>query len=153
MLIAHSEEFTVNLASAESQLHLSRIFIWFEGQRVLDVALWLKGSRDRRRHTSRTSPAGVALAPCFGKAAHTGAVLPTAECRFLIIADLLCLRATGDTVSRQARMSEIVQLAVVEEVLNAAIKALADWHIFPLVVRWIELLHIKTANLQWRVHV
>lgn len=153
VLIAHSEQFAMNLSGAESQLHLSGILVWLEGQRVLDVALGLEGGRDCRRHASRSGPAGIALASCLGEAAHAGAVFPAAEGRLLIVADLLRLRATGDAVPRQTRVSEIVQLAVVEEILDAAVEALAHRHVLPLVVRRVELLHIETADLQRRVHV
>lgn len=153
MLIAHSEQFTVNLSGAESQLHLSGILVRLEGQRVLDVALGLEGGRDRRCHTSGTGPTRIALTSRLGEAAHASAVFPAAEGRFLIITDLFCLRATGDAVSRETRMSEIVQLAVVEEILNTAVEALAHRHVFPLVVRRIELFHVETADLQRCVHV
>lgn len=88
----------MNFSGTESQLHLSGIFIRFEGQCIFNVTLGLEGGRDRRRHASGTGPAGIALASRFGEAADAGAVFPAAEGRFLIIADLFRLRATGDAV-------------------------------------------------------
>lgn len=153
MLIAHSEQFTVHFSGTESQLHLSGVLVRLEGQRVLDVALGLEGGRNRRRHASGTGPAGITLASRFGEAANAGAVFPATEGRFLVVADLLRLRATGDAVPRETRMGEIVQLAVVEEILDTAIEALAHRHVLPLVVRRIELLYVETADLQRCVHV
>jgi len=153
VLVAHSEQFAVNLSGAESQLHLSGILVRLEGQRVLDVALGLEGGRDRRRHASGTGPAGIALASRLGETADAGAVFPAAEGRFLIVADLLRLRATGNAVPRETRMSEIVQLTVVEQILDAAVEALAERHVLPLVMRRVELLHVETADLQRCVYV
>jgi len=153
VLIAHPEQFAVDLPRAESQLHLSGILIRLERQRVLYVALGLEGGRDGWRHASGTGPAGIALTSRLGEAAHASAMLPAAECRLLIVADLLGLRATSDAVPRQTRMREVVQLAVVEKVLNAAVEALAYRHVLPLVVRRVELFDVQAADLQRRVHV
>lgn len=108
MLVAHSEQFAMNLSGAESQLHLSGVLVRLEGQRVLNVALGLEGGRDRWCHTSGTSPAGIALTSRLGEAAHAGTMFPATEGRFLIIADLVCLRATGDAIPRKTRVSEII---------------------------------------------
>lgn len=153
MLIAHSKQFAVNFSGTESQLHLCGVPVRLEGQRVLDVTLRFEGGRDRRCQASGTGPTGTALASRLGKAANAGAVLPAAEGRFLIVADLLRLRATGDAVPRETRVSEVVQLAVVEEILDTAVEALAHRHVLPLVVRRVELLHVETADLQRCVHV
>jgi len=153
VLIAHPEQFAVNLPRAESQLHLSGVLVRLERQCVLYVALGLESGRDGRRHASGTGPAGITLASRLGEAAHASAVLPAAERRLLIVADLLGLRATSDAVPRQTRMREVVQLAVVEEVLDAAVEALAYRHVLPLVVRRIELFDVQAADLQRRIHV
>lgn len=143
----------MNFSGTESQLYLSGVFVRFEGQCIFDVTLGLEGGRDRRRHASGTGPTGIALASRFGEAADACAVFPAAEGRFLIIADLLRLRATGDAVPRETRVSEIVQLAVVKEILDTAVEALAHRHVLPLIVRRIELLDIETADLQRCIHI
>lgn len=50
-------------------------------------------------------------------------------------------------------MSEIIQLAVVEEILDTTVEALAHWHVLPLIVRRIELLYIETTYLQRCIHI
>lgn len=40
-----------------------------------------------------------------------------------------------------------------EEILDAAIKALAHRHVFPLVMRRVELFHVETADLQRCIHI
>ncbi|KYN00797.1 hypothetical protein ALC62_08480 [Cyphomyrmex costatus] len=153
MLVAHSEQFAVHLSSAESQLHLSGIFIRLEGQRIFDVTLGLESSWDRRCHATGTGPTGIALAFCLGEAADASAMFPATEGRFLIVANLLRLRATSDAVPRKTRVSKVVQFAVVEQILDATVEAFAHRHMFPLVMRWIELLYVETADLQRCVYV
>ena len=153
VLVADSEQFAVDLSGTESQLHLRGIFVRLERQRVLHVTLWLESGRYSGRHATWTCPARIALAPGLGEASHAGAVLPATERRLLIVADLLGLRAAGHAVPRQTGVSQVVELAVVEQILDAAVETLANWHVLPLVVGRVELLDVQAADLQRRVYV
>lgn len=153
MLVANSEQLAMDLSSTESQLHLRGIFVRLERERVFHVTLWLESGRYGGRHASLTGPARIALAPGLGEASHASAVLPATERGFLVVADLLGLRAASHAVSRQSGMSQVVELAVVEQVLDATVEALANRHVLPLVVDRIELLDVQAADLKRRVYV
>ena len=153
MLVADSEQLAVDLPSAEPQLHLGRIFIRLEGQGVFNVALRLERGRYGGRHASGPCPAGVALASCLDEASHAGAVLPATERGLLIVAYLLGLGAAGHAVPGQARVRKVVELAVVEQILDAPVETFADRHVLPLVVGRVELLHVQTTDLKGGVHV
>lgn len=61
---------------------------------------------------------------------------------WLLQIDLFGLGTTGHTVPRETRMRQVVKLAIVEEILDAAIETFADRHVLPLVVSWVELLDV-----------
>lgn len=142
VLVAYSEQFAVDLSSSESQLHLGGIFIRLEGQGVLNVTLRLERGWYGGRHAPRPGPSRVALASGLGEASHAGAVLPATERGLLIVAYLLGLGAAGHAVPGQAGMRQVVELAVVEQILDTPVETFADRHVLPLVVSRVELLHV-----------